>query len=53
MPALTFNLEKRGTGTLGRAGVITTPHGDIHTPAFSPVGTKASVSNPGREVFRI
>lgn len=28
---------------LGRAGVITTPHGIIATPAFTPVGTKATV----------
>ncbi len=28
---------------LGRAGVIHTPHGDIRTPAFVVVGTKASV----------
>jgi queuine tRNA-ribosyltransferase len=27
----------------GRVGVITTPHGVIHTPAFIPVGTKATV----------
>ncbi len=27
----------------GRAGVIHTPHGDIQTPAFIPVGTKATV----------
>lgn len=27
----------------GRAGIIHTPHGDIPTPAFIPVGTKASV----------
>lgn len=32
-----------GGGRLGRAGVIATPHGDIATPAFIPVGTKASV----------
>lgn len=30
-------------GTLGRTGIIHTPHGDIHTPAFVPVGTKATV----------
>jgi queuine tRNA-ribosyltransferase len=29
--------------TGGRTGVIHTPHGDIQTPAFIPVGTKASV----------
>lgn len=28
---------------LGRSGVIRTPHGDIRTPAFTPVGTKATV----------
>lgn len=30
-------------GTLGRTGIIDTPHGQIETPAFIPVGTKASV----------
>jgi len=30
-------------GRHGRAGVIHTPHGDIRTPAFIPVGTKATV----------
>jgi queuine tRNA-ribosyltransferase len=28
---------------LARTGVITTPHGQIRTPAFIPVGTKATV----------
>ncbi|MEJ6490644.1 tRNA guanosine(34) transglycosylase Tgt [Leucobacter sp. USCH14] len=30
---------------LGRTGTITTPHGDIQTPAFIPVGTKATVKS--------
>ncbi|MGO1983769.1 MAG: tRNA-guanine transglycosylase, partial [Brachybacterium alimentarium] len=30
-------------GDKARAGVITTPHGEIATPAFIPVGTKATV----------
>ncbi|GAA1875675.1 tRNA guanosine(34) transglycosylase Tgt [Williamsia serinedens] len=30
-------------GTRGRTGVIHTAHGDIRTPAFVPVGTKATV----------
>jgi len=30
-------------GGLGRSGVIHTPHGDIATPAFVAVGTKATV----------
>ncbi len=28
---------------VGRTGTITTPHGEIHTPAFVVVGTKATV----------
>lgn len=39
---LSFSIEKK-FGKLARAGVIHTPHGDIHTPAFIPVGTKATV----------
>jgi len=35
--------DEQGEPTLGRAGVITTPHGQIATPAFIPVGTKATV----------
>jgi queuine tRNA-ribosyltransferase len=27
----------------GRAGIIRTPHGDLHTPVFAPVGTQATV----------
>jgi queuine tRNA-ribosyltransferase len=34
-----------GGKPLGRAGVIHTPHGDIQTPAFIPVGTKATVKS--------
>ena len=30
---------------LGRVGVITTPHGEIKTPAFIPVGTRATVKS--------
>ena len=30
-------------GGLGRVGVLSTPHGDIQTPAFVTVGTKATV----------
>jgi len=32
-------------GARGRAGVINTPHGRIETPAFIPVGTKATVKS--------
>lgn len=39
-------------GQLGRAGVIHTPHGDIPTPAFIPVGTKATVKALTPEMIR-
>jgi len=47
-PRLPFSLHSRlegttGNITLGRVGTIHTPHGDIPTPAFIPVGTKATV----------
>ena len=38
-----FKIEKELKGALGRAGILETPHGVIHTPAFVTVGTKASV----------
>lgn len=36
-------VEQNGGQFLGRTGVISTPHGDIATPAFIAVGTKATV----------
>ena len=38
-----FTVEAELPGRFGRAGTIRTPHGDIHTPAFIPVGTQATV----------
>lgn len=39
-----FKIGKQlGEGTLARTGVISTPHGDIKTPAFVVVGTAATV----------
>jgi queuine tRNA-ribosyltransferase len=38
-----FTVGTQLPGSLGRTGVITTPHGTISTPAFIAVGTKATV----------
>ncbi|GAB3040693.1 tRNA guanosine(34) transglycosylase Tgt [Sediminivirga luteola] len=38
-----FEVKQRLDGRQGRTGVIRTPHGEIRTPAFIPVGTKATV----------
>lgn len=43
MSALTFRINARAPHSGARAGTLTTPHGVIQTPAFAPVGTKASV----------
>lgn len=40
-----FKTVHKIKNSLARAGVISTPHGDIETPAFVVVGTKASVKS--------
>ena len=43
MTEFSFDLLHRDSTTTARAGVIHTPHGDIPTPVFAPVGTAATV----------
>ena len=43
--SFSFKVDKGLTGALGRTGQITTPHGVIKTPAFIPVGTKATLKS--------
>jgi queuine tRNA-ribosyltransferase len=38
-----FEFHVTATDGRARAGVFTTPHGELLTPAFAPVGTQASV----------
>jgi len=40
-----FEVGTRLDGAAGRTGTIHTPHGDIRTPAFVAVGTKATVKS--------
>lgn len=47
---LNFRIEKRLSRA--RAGAIETPHGKIETPAFIPVGTKATVKALPPEIVR-
>jgi queuine tRNA-ribosyltransferase len=44
---LRFEIASRCRETHARAGVVTTPHGTISTPAFMPVGTHATVKAVG------
>ncbi len=41
--ALEFKIHHRLDGALARTGTITTPHGVIETPAFTPVATQATL----------
>lgn len=43
MSNFSFDITVKLDGTLARAGVIHTPHGDIQTPAFIVGGTQATV----------
>ena len=40
-----FAIKHSAESGLARVGTISTPHGDIQTPAFIPVGTKATVKS--------
>lgn len=49
-----FDLEKKCRDTWARVGVLHTPHGDVPTPVFAPVGTQATVKTmPPRELQEV
>ncbi len=45
MKAVTYELLHQCKQTGARRGIIHTPHGDIQTPVFMPVGTQATVKS--------
>ena len=47
-----FTIEGRCAGSAARAGVLSTPHGLVHTPAFMPVGTQATVKTLSPDELR-
>ncbi|MBY4797093.1 tRNA guanosine(34) transglycosylase Tgt [Collinsella sp. AGMB00827] len=48
----TYDIVAEDPKTHARAGVLHTPHGDIPTPIFMPVGTKATVKGLPTETVR-
>jgi queuine tRNA-ribosyltransferase len=42
---VTFEIEARDANTRARAGTLRTAHGDVQTPVFMPVGTRATVKS--------
>ncbi|MEK7452809.1 MAG: tRNA guanosine(34) transglycosylase Tgt [Patescibacteria group bacterium] len=49
MRSISLHIKKEIPGALGRTGILTTPHGDIKTPAFVAVGTRATVKGLNSE----
>lgn len=51
MRPVSLDIIKEGPG-LARAGILRTPHGDIQTPAFVAVGTKADIKGIKASEFK-
>jgi queuine tRNA-ribosyltransferase len=47
-----YTLLKKDPGTQARRGIVHTAHGDIQSPFFMPVGTKATVKTLSQEDLR-
>jgi tRNA-guanine transglycosylase len=45
MSSFNFTILKKSKKSLARLGILKTPHGEIKTPAFVAVGTKATVKS--------
>ena len=48
---ISLDIQKRLPGSMARAGVLHTPHGDINTPAFMAVATKATTKGLGSFMY--
>ena len=51
-PAITYELLHTCSQTGARRGIIHTPHGNINTPVFMPVGTQATVKSVSVEELK-
>ncbi|NLM16518.1 MAG: tRNA guanosine(34) transglycosylase Tgt [Candidatus Riflebacteria bacterium] len=52
MTAFNFTIIKKSTECLGRAGILETRRGKIHTPIFMPVGTQGTVKTLTQEELK-
>jgi queuine tRNA-ribosyltransferase len=46
---MSYKVLKKDKTTKARRGVVSTPHGDVDTPTFMPVGTQATVKTLSNE----
>src|SRR3989344_1662967 len=42
---MSFIILQKDPGSQARTGVLKTAHGEVHTPCFLPIGTKATVKS--------
>ena len=52
MEKFSYEILKECPKTGARAGLLHTPHGDIETPIFMPVGTQATVKGLTPEMLK-
>ncbi len=50
--SFTYKLEAKSEDTKARVGKLATPHGEVTTPTFMPVGTKATVKTMSPEELK-
>lgn len=50
--SLRFEITARCSRTAARAGKFVTPHGEVHTPVFMPVGTQGTVKATSQQELR-
>ena len=51
-PAIVYELLHEDKNSGARRGIVHTPHGDIETPIFMPVGTQATVKSMTTEEIK-
>lgn len=51
-PAITYELLHEDKNSGARRGIVHTPHGNIETPIFMPVGTQATVKSISPEELK-
>ncbi|HYC79682.1 MAG TPA: tRNA guanosine(34) transglycosylase Tgt, partial [Candidatus Binatia bacterium] len=47
-----FTITTKDPGSRARTGIIHTPHGDVKTPVFNPIGTKGAIKSIAAEELR-
>lgn len=47
-----FDIQKKDSSSAARNGIIHTAHGDVHTPAFLPIGTRGTVKSVTSEELK-